>query len=471
MTLLVYFAHANPTVRARYERAAKTTDVEMDLVFVNRGGYGSKVYRQLAAELQDGDGRHLPGLLRRHPPPRAFGAYDGVVLASFSAGYGLSTSILSSPADAAEIAGVVSIDSWHAGFDADGTASDADLAPLLAYAIRAIEGPTVCWLGYTDVPTPQSGSGAFASTAQVAAEVRRLIGASEPEVSYATGGFATRPYNLAVSAVTEHKLALTKWGPGFLAGALQQIAERRRALGVSAPDSEPTLPQAPLGLRAFQIAREEQLAGIRELPGHKHSKRIQQYFDGCRRNGVLIRGHVISDETPWCAAGLGWCLAQAAVPGEDLPHKRRLSVREIWADAIASGAARSAEAVRRGDYRLQVGDAWIGVRSGYTAGAESNPFGPSQGRGHTGRVAEIFDVERFRTLDANINDTWTDVDRVLSAPELVGLVAHPPAPSDGEPELWTPTAEDVAILRRLWELSDAASAGLDGMDALGPVTW
>jgi hypothetical protein len=28
------------------------------------------------------------------------------------------------------------------------------------------------------------------------------------------------------------------------------------------------------------------------------------------------------------------------------------------------------------------------------------------------------------TLDANINDTWTEVSRRLSAPELVGLVAY-----------------------------------------------
>lgn len=460
MKFLVYLAHATPSVRARYEAAAVAAGVEMDLVLLNRAGRGSSVYRRLADELRQ-DGRVLPGLLRRYPPPRTYAAYDGgIVLASFSAGYGLSTSVLASRQDAAQVAGVVSIDSWHAGLDSDGTASDADLAPLIAYAIRAREEPLVCWLGFADVPTPQRGPGAFASTAQVAEEVRRLTGGE-------LGGYRSLTHDLSQNAATEHSLALLQWGPGWLAKALQDLAIRRTEAGVhpgyAAVPLDDTIPSMPLGVRALQIARAEQRAGVAELPGGKHSPRIQQYFTGCVRNGQLVVGRYLPDETPWCAAGLGWCLQEAAVAGEALPHKRRLSVREIAQDGVALGTFRSAAAIRRGEYLPQVGDAWLMVRGGYAAGPEHNPFGPSQGRGHVGRVTEV-NGDLVETLDANINNTWTDVSRSVGDAELVGAVAHP---RPDESESWSPSAEDVAVLRHFWELSDRAAAGEDGMSALG----
>ena len=47
MRTLVYLAHASPVVRASYEAAALAVGIGMDLVFVNRPGHGSSVYRRL----------------------------------------------------------------------------------------------------------------------------------------------------------------------------------------------------------------------------------------------------------------------------------------------------------------------------------------------------------------------------------------------------------------------------------------
>lgn len=55
--------------------------------------------------------------------------------------------------------------------------------------------------------------------------------------------------------------------------------------------------------------------GLKEITGTKHEKQVLEMYAAC--------GHKISnDETAWCAAYVGWCLAQAG-----LPNSRSLMAR------------------------------------------------------------------------------------------------------------------------------------------------
>lgn len=54
----------------------------------------------------------------------------------------------------------------------------------------------------------------------------------------------------------------------------------------------------------LQIARRE--LGVKEVPGPGSHPRILQYHDATRL-------HAKSDEVPWCAAFVCWCLEQAGV--------------------------------------------------------------------------------------------------------------------------------------------------------------
>lgn len=183
-----------------------------------------------------------------------------------------------------------------------------------------------------------------------------------------------------------------------------------------------------LGVAALEVARAEQALGVREIPGAQHHPRIIGYFARCERPaGKPVGPGGWTDDPPhsWCAAGASWCLLEAAarlsLPRERWPHLPRLAVHELWSDARQRGTAHEASTVRSGAYVPRPGDLWVQVRQGERPGPAAAPF-PS-GLGHVGRLVRI-EGDSLVTLDANINDTWTEVSRRLSAPELVGLVAY-----------------------------------------------
>jgi hypothetical protein len=211
----------------------------------------------------------------------------------------------------------------------------------------------------------------------------------------------------------------------------------------------------PLGARALERARRELANGVKEIPGSEHHPQIVRYFADCMRAGRNIGRHLDADEHAWCAAALCWCAFRAAREGETVPHGYRAAVREVWLDALASGAARSADAVRRGAYVPQDGDAWIGVRGGSSAhGSGADAFRRTNGKGHTGRFS---DASRFVTLDGNVADTWTMVERDPNDPAFVGVVSYP------RPD-WSaviPSDEELDGARRLWELHDDLRDGTD----------
>jgi hypothetical protein len=398
--------------------------VDAEIVLVNHfvPGKLSSAYRELAAKLRTPRGI-LAGLERDFPGSRPDADYAYRLAASYSAGYGLWAELFGSREDLSALDGYIAIDSYHAGLDADHTASDVALGPLVALALSARERHRVLWYGHTDVPTPQTGPGAYASTTQVAAELLRLVGEE-------AGGFHVGAFDLETDPAREHGRALTVWGPAWLADAVLELIMLR---GGDAPASSPgTVPRpsafAQVGLVALTIAAAELEAKVAEIPpGSNGGPRIAEYFAGCERAGKPLR--LTSGE--WCAAGASWSAFQAVRrAGGRVPHRWRASVVELWRDACSSefGAARSAADVRAGRYRPRAGDLWIGVRGGAAAGRGASPdaaFVPTAGKGHVGRFMAMPDQNGlFATLDANHGTAWGIAKRNLSDPEFVGVIAH-----------------------------------------------
>lgn len=59
----------------------------------------------------------------------------------------------------------------------------------------------------------------------------------------------------------------------------------------------------------LEVARRE--LGIHETPGPKATERITEYL----KTTTVPKGMSESDETPWCAAFVNWCMIQAGVHG------------------------------------------------------------------------------------------------------------------------------------------------------------
>lgn len=65
----------------------------------------------------------------------------------------------------------------------------------------------------------------------------------------------------------------------------------------------------------LKVAMEE--VGVQEISGPRHNNQILEYL-------LSIRGHVPfkTDETPWCAAFVNWCMHRAGVAVTDSPLAR-----------------------------------------------------------------------------------------------------------------------------------------------------
>ena len=446
---LLLLCHADPSVRPKYETELGALPEPVDLVFVNNfiPGQHSAAYKQLAAELRDEYGRYLPRLLRRFKPPRPRADYASIICASFSAGYALWREVLNCPADTDQIDGLIGLDSWHSGYDSDGTASDSQLGGLVAMALRAkdsVDRPYICWLGHTDVPTYKR----YASTTEVANEVKRLAGG-------VGGGFSVRAHNLFGNTEhkKEHSAALIGWGPRYVAEAMSLFIKSLSERAPTEPDTRPVLES--LGDRCATLAIQEEITGIREVQGPVHNDRILQYLAGCMREGHNIGRWLQTDETAWCAAFASWCMAQCIQPSEQKPHQYRAAVRELWLDAMATEFSRSAERVRSGLYKPRRGDLWIMTRGGNPPSSGPDPFAATAGKGHVGRVT-WFDSGKVVTVDGNVSDKITRVERTVDDANFVGVIAYPGT------ERMVPSDSELDTARKLWDLSNALTYGKEG---------
>lgn len=204
-----------PAIRRVYEDAASFFDTKIR--WVGLPGRSAVFTAEAKRLLGLGRGSVLEGLEIAYPMPTPV---QRAAVAAFSAGYGAPRMMLSVPRDVAALDGLALLDALHAGFDRDGTAADAQIAPFADYAKHAIEGNAVFVTGHTDVKTPQPPApAAFASTTQSHAELVRLGGAP-------AGHFVIHKYDQFddVHQMQEHAAALTGWGPILVSEMLARVA-------------------------------------------------------------------------------------------------------------------------------------------------------------------------------------------------------------------------------------------------------
>lgn len=95
--------------------------------------------------------------------------------------------------------------------------------------------------------------------------------------------------------------------------------------------------------------------GVAEIPGPKSNPKIAEYL---RTTQIPAEGQ--NDETPWCAAFVGWCLVQSGFPSTGsaaarsyLAYGKRITqptmgaITVLWRESPASGKGHVAFFVRR----------------------------------------------------------------------------------------------------------------------------
>ena len=478
--MILFHAAETDEIVGQYTAALAGFGAEVELRIVTIPGLSS-AYDALAERLAS-RGNVLEELLRYASASGSPGHFDSITLASWSAGYGAVRAILRSPS-AYQVDAVVGLDSWHSGFDPDGTASDLQLGGLVSFALRALAGDAVLSIGHTDVETPQTGPARYASTTQVASEVRRLIGFGPAESR--RGNVRIEAFDRHVSDRAEHIAALRDWGPGFLADTVRILVERP-----GGPVIRKTTICKGVGELALELSMSAMRAGVREIPGPKHHPAILEYFAGCRRRGANIGQALQADEHPWCAAAASRQTMRAAVilAGADdvwwntwlslgalpksldslvgwspSPHRWRAAVIELWRDALASGTARSIESVRAGEVEPLPGWLAIQTRGAPAAGSGIGAFQESRGLGHVDRV-KTWDGDAGRVVGANVSDGWQERGIRADSDTLVGFVAYPESAADlcppGDAEL---SAIDRLIAEHLQDVTRRVWAG-EGFD-------
>ena len=223
---LVVLVHADTRVRESYKTELDKVFTSCTFKIANSPFQGmSAAYTQFARSLADVAGNVLPGFLSKLS---ALGPRDTFTLATFSAGYAFARAL--SKQDWEKISCYVAIDSLHAGFESPKVPNNTQLQPFVSFAKLARAGERTCWIGHSDVETPQAGPSAFASTTQSATELVRLAG--EPEK-----GFCVEAYNVREDDTKEHGAALTEWGSLFLARAAARSAsswiEKQQVIAVA----------------------------------------------------------------------------------------------------------------------------------------------------------------------------------------------------------------------------------------------
>lgn len=169
----------------------------------------------------------------------------------------------------------------------------------------------------------------------------------------------------------------------------------------------PTQPEMATSLasRSLAAALHELAAGVREEPlGSNTGPRIREYLRLCERGGRPV-GMTAAE---WCAAFASWCLERSLGPNDARPHRSRISVAELWADAVDSGCARSSDVVPMPGWLAIYGRSGGDPRKG--------------GIGHVGRV-ELVDGERYTTIDGNHLDRVSQVNHRLG--DALGWIAYP----------------------------------------------
>lgn len=407
-------------VRAKYEQAlAPLSDAR--IIWHTVQGLSS-VFVNLAQSWRDGGGRCIPNLKRET------GTTDATTtsLVCFSAGYGAVREMLWHPADRDAVDAVVCIDAVHAGWDSDGSPSDAMLAGFAAYAKLAKHTQqALLWLGHSDVPVADFPHG-YASTTDTAAELVRLAGGQGGQ--FYVQAFNVRP---ASQPKAEHGAALTEWGAGFMGEALvphlgRLAAERAGAI----PWRDPHL---SLGERCVLWSLAQVALGSLETWGHNAGPRIAAYFKGATRRYNGVEKPVGISKGEWCVVALTAAERSARLPHEEPVLHLRVAGWETARDAVEDGLWVSAEDIRAGRYVPRVGDVGIHVRP-----KTANP--DIVLTRHAFRFVTVPNVEGgFTSVDGNSGHDgkrWATNERSIHDAAFLGCVRHPQMAADVMPDVW-----------------------------------
>jgi hypothetical protein len=181
-------------------------------------------------------------------------------------------------------------------------------------------------------------------------------------------------------------------------------------------------PTLPLGKRCVEFAKNEMANGVAEdKPNSFTSPRIREYFSICTR---LINGK----ETPigktfkagnWCSAGVSFVLSNSFLEQDgSLPHGYRLGVIEVMSDMQKKGTYRSIDQVRKGLYKIKVGDPVFFDRS------NPNNSASSWWR-HIGFVYSIGTGGKFVCISGNNGGKWRLSNHDINQASLLGFGDYP----------------------------------------------
>ncbi|MBW2527150.1 MAG: hypothetical protein JRI23_23410 [Deltaproteobacteria bacterium] len=229
---LVLLFHATEQVAPLYRRALQDRVDGAELHIVNSPfGVRARAYRHLMAYIGVRyRSSYLDGVAW-HVGAKPLAHYDTITVASFSAGYAAVRELLGEPESAELIDAVVAIDSWHTELDREGRPRSDQLQSLARFAQRAARGPELCWIRHSDVKVDRRTAHPFASTTEVAHELRRLAGLPSGPGDGWQGGLRISAVDLRADDHAEHVAALTVWGDDWLADAVAALLERRTKLG------------------------------------------------------------------------------------------------------------------------------------------------------------------------------------------------------------------------------------------------
>lgn len=309
---------------------------------------------------------------------------------------------------------------------------DSQVDPWKQLAERARANQALFVLTHTQQTyTEHRGAGSFASTLTIARRVSGLplldAGPIDEPVEHGDEGFRVLSYASASIDAAAHIAQQTTAMPAILRGVvvpwLEEHFEAEPTAGGSPVQSAPEVPLR-FGEHALEAGLRELDAGVREVE-ENWSTRIETYFDLCVRGGRfsgtrLVGGRRLGIKRgAWCSAGAGFCDVEAskALPGVPFPPPRG-AVRERIEDAKALGIwepAGSGYVPRRGD---------LAVFARFVNGAWQEP--EHGGYGHVARVIDPPDeAGAYRTLDANLGDTWTQAPRRTDDDDLRGWIRYP----------------------------------------------
>lgn len=310
---------------------------------------------------------------------------------------------------------------------------------------RVGDGPRVLlshtYLTYTDTMRDDPRTPAVERPYQSTATSLRTLTTWVLEEPMGVGGMAERSagrltvlsYESDLYDAAEHARHLHVVMPEMLAriddggvdmGAVAaRLAVAQAAVGSDEPPAwmDPTL---TLAQRMVSWIGAQLYLAPYEIPGAKHEPRIVAYGEHCRRGGTWLgtvdgwtseakRVSSATDEEAWCAKLQSAALVASWLPGDSLPFCPRVSVAELYRDAVAAVTWQPAGHALPLGVGPAPGDLMILARAG------GDPT--KGGSGHV-RMCIATDGDTYRGVGGNEVNTIVDAWHSLTDRDLRGWI-------------------------------------------------